>query len=293
MGIPLARTKGGTFQGVVNEVTFLPALGHDLRAPLTALKGRLQLLQRRLGRHSDRAEDLHDVENMLFHVARMSHQLDIVRDASQLRWGTFDLVCAPADLSTIVERALTYLRAPGSRTNLEIVIKERPLIGTLDAERLSHAVVALVSNAVRFSGENAPVRRARARAALSRCATKASVFRPMKESSSSPWASGRPMPSDRVGPDWGCMWRAKSPSVIAARCAYRRGQKAAACSSWHSHSMPRWISIPSGDHSALFHKGGAREAWPPPSSYAGCLARSTCSASRTSAAVEGRCAASG
>jgi signal transduction histidine kinase len=158
MGIPLARTKGETLHGGVNEAALLPVLGHDLRAPLTALKGRLQLMQRRYSRQGDRADDLLDVENMLFHVARMSHQLDIVRDASQLRSGTFDLVCAPADLSIVVERALAYLRAPGSRSNLELVIQERPLVGALDAERLSHAVVALVNNADRFSQENAPVR---------------------------------------------------------------------------------------------------------------------------------------
>jgi signal transduction histidine kinase len=158
MGIPQARTKAGTLQGVVTDATLLPVLGHDLRAPLTALKGRLQLMQRRFSRHPERSEDLHDVKNMLFHVARMSHQLDIVRDAAQVRSAKFELVCAPADLTAVVERALTYLRAPGSRLNLELEITERPLVGTLDAERLSHAIVALVTNAMRFSEENAPVR---------------------------------------------------------------------------------------------------------------------------------------
>lgn len=158
MGIPLARSATATSGAVVNEASFLPVLGHDLRAPLTALKGRLQLLQRRLGRQHDRADDLHDVESMLYHVSRMSHQLDIVRDASQLRWDKFDLMRAPADLCTVVERATAYFRTPGSRVNLELVVKDRPLVGTMDAERVSHAVVALVSNAVRFSEEGAPVR---------------------------------------------------------------------------------------------------------------------------------------
>lgn len=158
MGIPLVKTTAQSLPGVVKESSFLPVLGHDLRAPLTALKGRLQLLQRRLGRQQDRVEDLHDVESMLYHVARMSHQLDIVRDASQLRWGKFELVCAPADLSTVVERATTAFRTPGARMNLDVTISERPLIGTLDAEHLSHAIVALVSNAVRFSNEGDPVR---------------------------------------------------------------------------------------------------------------------------------------
>lgn len=158
MGIPLARSTAETLQGVVSEASFLPVLGHDLRAPLTALKGRLQLMQRRMGRQHDRADDLHDVESMLYHVSRMSHQLDVVRDASQLRWGKFELVCAPADLCAIIERATAYLRTPGSRVNLELLVKDRPLVGTLDAERLSHAVVALVTNAVRFSPEGMPVR---------------------------------------------------------------------------------------------------------------------------------------
>ena len=157
MGIPLTRTKGESLQGVVSETTFLPVLGHDLRAPLTALKGRLQLMQRRLGRQSDRTEDLHDIENMLFHVARMSHQLDIVRDAAQLREGKLELVCMPTDLSTVVERALAFLRAPGARVNVELLVKERPLVGSLDTERLSHAILALVTNAIHFSDENATV----------------------------------------------------------------------------------------------------------------------------------------
>jgi signal transduction histidine kinase len=115
-------------------------------------------MQRRVSRQPDRVEDLHDVENMLFQVARMSHQLDIVRDATQLREDKLELVCIASDLSAVVERALAHLTGPGARVNFELILQERPLVGTVDAERLSHAVLALTTNAIRFSADNAPVR---------------------------------------------------------------------------------------------------------------------------------------
>ena len=55
---------------------FLDDVSHELRMPLTALKGQMQLMQRRLRREPEREDDLLDLAKMLYQVQRLNGLFD-------------------------------------------------------------------------------------------------------------------------------------------------------------------------------------------------------------------------
>lgn len=139
------------------EFSFLPVLGHDLRAPLTALKGRLQLMQRRLSRQGEREADLNDLARAVHFVERLQHQLDIVRDAVYAKQQHFVIESKTADLGALVRTAATHSGAP-AHGSLAFDLPVEPIIGCWDVDRLSHAIAALIHNAFRFGPEGQEVR---------------------------------------------------------------------------------------------------------------------------------------
>jgi signal transduction histidine kinase len=143
-------TYAGTVpSGATDE--FLDLAGHELRSPITALKGHVQLLQRRLRRQAGRETDLADLDKVMFQVERLTHELDTYLEAVHIERGRFELIPAGCDLVAITER-LVELYARGVVSHgIHLETAERELAGQWDRHRLQLAVACLLSNAVKYS----------------------------------------------------------------------------------------------------------------------------------------------
>jgi signal transduction histidine kinase len=130
---------------------FLDDVSHELRMPLTALKGQIQLMQRRLRRELAREEDLIDLAKMLYHVERLNHQLDVFLAATHLQQNRYTILLAPCDIVSVV-RHLVAVYAAG--TSLHTIRFESPLpelIGEWDRRRIEEATAAFLTNAIKYS----------------------------------------------------------------------------------------------------------------------------------------------
>ena len=127
---------------------FIAKISHDLRTPLTAIKGFAVNLQ-------DTAPD-----EMQDALATMDQQTDrlirLVNDLltlSRLQRGELQLQRGPNDLAEVVRSAASLAEAKAARLgvtlNLDLPARRPPLMG--DADRLEQVVVNLLDNAIRFS----------------------------------------------------------------------------------------------------------------------------------------------
>src|SRR5579862_5389891 len=104
----------------LNEEEFLDLAAHELRAPLTILKGQAQLLQRRLRReaqenaHADREDELGALDKMLYQIERLNHQVNIILEATHLSQGRLEIMPMRHNLAYLLRRtvALCEMGAP-------------------------------------------------------------------------------------------------------------------------------------------------------------------------------------
>jgi signal transduction histidine kinase len=129
---------------------FLADAGHDLRTPLTIVRGHLDQLRSGLVPEAERAETLDLVGDEL---RRMSRLVDDLMLLARSQMPDF-LHLAPVDLADLAEGVVRRAQAlPGPAW------RARPGVGvvTADAERLTQAALNLVSNAARYSPPGEPV----------------------------------------------------------------------------------------------------------------------------------------
>ncbi|MCC6313079.1 MAG: PAS domain S-box protein [Thermomicrobiales bacterium] len=130
---------------------YLAMVTHDLRTPVTVVRGGAQLLQRRGAYHAA------TVAAILAQTDRMQRLLDDLADLVQLEEGRLRIRPAPMDLGTLAQREAEIVRTqtPGSR----IVVHEppEPVIGDWDADRLGQVLQNLLGNAVKFQEESGSV----------------------------------------------------------------------------------------------------------------------------------------
>lgn len=137
--------------GEADTSTLLPMLGHELRVPLTALKGQIQLMQRRLQREAGHEADLADLQRAAYQVERLSHQLDIIVDASRLVKDCLLLRPTLSDLTPLIQRIVANQRGASSRHQVTCEAPARALVGTWDEALISRVVRELITNGIRFS----------------------------------------------------------------------------------------------------------------------------------------------
>jgi two-component system, OmpR family, sensor kinase len=136
---------------MASQRAFLHDAGHDLRTPLTIVGGHLEQLAAGLVPEEERAETLALVADEVARMSRLVEDLMVLARAERPDF----LRLAPVDLGDLAEGVRRRAEAafPGP------LWRARPGVGVVraDAERLTQALLNLVSNAARYSPPGAPV----------------------------------------------------------------------------------------------------------------------------------------
>lgn len=132
---------------------FLSAVAHDLRTPLTSIKGRIQLVRRRAERAARQpATFLEDLERIDVSATKMVTLINELLDVANIQIGRpLNLVRRPVDLVDLARSvAAEHQQAAGEhRILVEASVPE--LVGKWDATRLERVLANLLSNAIKYS----------------------------------------------------------------------------------------------------------------------------------------------
>jgi PAS domain S-box-containing protein len=133
---------------------FLSALAHDLKNPLTAVRGQTQLLRRRI--HRGDPPDLARLETGLESIdsatMQMTTLLDELSDVMRLRAGqVIDLNREPTDLIALARRTAEQHDRLSERHGIRVVTDQEELVGFWDGPRLQRVLGNLLGNAVKYS----------------------------------------------------------------------------------------------------------------------------------------------
>jgi signal transduction histidine kinase len=130
---------------------FLDDVSHELRMPLTALKGQIQLMQRRLRRELAREDELVDLAKMLYHVERLNHQLDVFLAATHIQQKRYMMLLAPCDIVAVVRQLVSIYAAGTGLHTIQFASSLPELTGEWDRRRIEEATEALLTNAIKYS----------------------------------------------------------------------------------------------------------------------------------------------
>ena len=143
---------------------FLGMASHELKTPLAALKGTLQLVERRLKRLLVTIDNLPpDLDTFIMDLSKhlttsvrqvdlQAHLINDLLDVSRITASTLELSLQVCDLATIVSETVEDLRVTAPERSIVLTLPEkRPVSVLIDAERISQVVTNYITNALRYS----------------------------------------------------------------------------------------------------------------------------------------------
>jgi two-component system CheB/CheR fusion protein len=125
---------------------FMATASHELRTPVAALHGYVQLLERHIDPAAS-ATAAGYARNALLQTRRVGHLLDRLFDLARLQTGALDVDLEPLDLVPIVRRAVEAARATGTAQTFDLNVEAEPLEVLGDPGRLEEVFLNLLSNA--------------------------------------------------------------------------------------------------------------------------------------------------
>jgi PAS domain S-box-containing protein len=171
--VPLIAEDGGllgavaTYRDVTVEYQmaqqksdFLSAAAHDLKGPLTAIKGHAQLLLRRARREPMVASErvVADAERIDTTATRMATLITEMLDMTRIELGRpLDLVRRPVDLVALVRDAADECARDDGAGRVRVEKLSDTVIGEWDEQRLRRVAANLISNALKYSADESPV----------------------------------------------------------------------------------------------------------------------------------------
>jgi len=133
---------------------FLGLASHELKTPLTSLKGMIQLLQRR-NKHAEESLQV-ALANMERSIHRMEILVNDLLNTSLLDRGMFVLHTRPCDLTALCQHILDEYIA-GTNLAVTLIAPPEPLLAEVDVDRISQVLLDLLSNAGKYSTRGAPI----------------------------------------------------------------------------------------------------------------------------------------
>ncbi len=138
---------------------FLGMVSHELKTPLTSIKGNTQLAVRQLKNSLQSLEKILGLyEGAEQQSRRLNRLVDDLLDVSRVQAGYLDLHPAPCDLSSIVRHSVEEQQQawPNRTITLESGDVQTVPVNA-DADRIAQVIANYLTNALKYSNEDQPV----------------------------------------------------------------------------------------------------------------------------------------
>ena len=139
---------------------FLSMASHELKTPITTIRGQAQIVLRRLAKQQAQSSEQADIHTALQKIETQTYRLSTLVDdllqLSSMRTGKISLRQQPCDLGEVCRAAVEDEHLLTDR-NIELHLPPTPLILQADPDRLSQVVSNLVSNALKYSPQESTV----------------------------------------------------------------------------------------------------------------------------------------
>lgn len=138
---------------------FISIASHELRTPITGIKGFAQRLLRRLQRDDgqlDRQALRQDLQRIDREADRLVALISDLLDVNRLRGGWLEFRPRPTDLGTLVREAAARFDSDSAHP-WRLELPDQPLVGSWDPERLDQVLENLFENARKYSPRGGPI----------------------------------------------------------------------------------------------------------------------------------------
>lgn len=135
----------------LNFAELISKIAHELRSPLTSVKGFSQTLIKRWDRFSEE-QRFQFVETIHADAIRMGRIISEVLDLARLETGKLELTRYQLELAPLAEKARANVVQMTDDERISIEVSES-VMAYADPERFEHVLTNLLENAVKFSDE--------------------------------------------------------------------------------------------------------------------------------------------
>lgn len=131
---------------------FISMASHELRAPLTAIKGYVEFLQDTKELNTDK-DSKHYIENISLSVDRLQNLVNDILEVSRLEGNSLPIEITTFDPLPIVSQSIEELRSQAMQKGLAVKtnFSDAPALIKADINRLKQVVVNLISNAIKYT----------------------------------------------------------------------------------------------------------------------------------------------
>ncbi len=139
---------------------FLSMASHELKTPITTIRGQAQLGMLRLKKQAELPPELERVRDALErieqHTYRLNSLVDDLLDLSILSSGKIKLRTTRCDLGEVCREVIDEQHTLSGRA-IELALPPSPVLVQADCERIGQIITNLVSNAIKYSTENSAI----------------------------------------------------------------------------------------------------------------------------------------
>ena len=134
---------------------FVSLVSHEFRAPLTNMRGALELMGDSCITANSTCHRMLRIVNA--EVQRLGRLVEDVLNVSRIEAGELRLTCKEVDAAQVVNQVLDEFAARNVSRKLHLVSESTPLLLWADLDRLHQVLANLIDNAVKYSPENSEV----------------------------------------------------------------------------------------------------------------------------------------
>lgn len=138
---------------------FLSLASHELKTPLTAILGNIQLFQRRITKEASLGErERRTVQVILNQAHRLNAMVKSLLDASRIETGHLSIMPERLNLYALVSRIVDEMQSALETRDIDVRCETQSIMIIGDEMRLEQVFQNLIQNALKYSAADAPVR---------------------------------------------------------------------------------------------------------------------------------------